>query len=51
MENETINHQEWEQLAEVLRREIQEYGWLLNLLEKQQKFILGRDRKKILESV
>ena len=38
----------WECLVDALRLELQEYGGLLNLLEEQQKGILGRDSECLL---
>ena len=38
----------WETLADALRNELQEYGELLNLFDKQQAAILKRDPDTVL---
>ncbi len=38
----------WESLVDALRLELQEYGGLMNLLDEQQKGILGRDSESLI---
>ena len=42
-----MNH-EWQIVAEALRKEIAEYGGLLNLFEEQQRYIFLRDAESVL---
>ncbi len=47
---EKLTHAQWEPLVAALRLELQEYGGLLNLLEDQQRSILGQDTDALLET-
>ena len=47
--NRKISLVNWQPLAEALRRELQEYGGLVNLLEEQQRGILGQDPEGLME--
>lgn len=38
-----LDENHWRPLAEALREELKEYGWLLSLLDKQQRGILDQD--------
>jgi len=41
----------WEQLAECLRGEVQEYGGLLRLFEEQQDCVFHRDAERLLQLI
>jgi flagellar biosynthesis/type III secretory pathway chaperone len=40
---------DWQALAEAIREELRECAWLLALLDKQQKAILARDARRLVE--
>jgi len=40
--------EQWESLVDTLRLELQEYGGLINMLDEQQRGILGRDADNLL---
>ena len=41
--NMTFNQKDWDPLVDLLREEVQEYGGLYNLLDRQQNEIFNRE--------
>ncbi len=48
--NSALEKHEWEPLVEVLREELQEYGGLFNLLDRQQEEIFRREPDTVIET-
>ena len=48
--NSFLEDKEWNPLAELLRAEVQEYGGLYNLLERQQSEIFQRNPEQVLKT-
>lgn len=48
--NSDLDNKEWRPLVEVLREEVQEYGGLYNLLDRQQKEIFDRDPESVMRT-
>lgn len=46
--NKEFDKQDWDPLVDLLRKEVQEYGGLFNLLETQQKQIFKREADTVL---
>lgn len=48
--NNVFEEKDWDPLVELLRHEVQEYGGLYNLLERQQKEIFQRDPEQVMKT-
>lgn len=48
--NNSLAEKDWDPLVELLRNEVQEYGGLYNLLERQQEEIFKRDPQLVLDT-
>ena len=48
--NSEFQEKDWDPLVELLRREVQEYGGLYNLLSRQQQEIFTRDPQKVMDT-
>ncbi len=48
--NNVFEQKDWDPLVELLRQEVQEYGGLYNLLERQQEEIFKRDPELVLNT-
>lgn len=46
---QTCSLDQWEEVVESLRAELQEYGGLLSLLDEQRRSIVGRDTESLLD--
>lgn len=46
----TFEEKDWDPLVELLRHEVQEYGGLFNLLDRQQHEIFQRDPQQVLDT-
>lgn len=46
----TFEEKDWDPLVELLRQEVQEYGGLFNLLDRQQQEIFQRDPQLVLDT-
>lgn len=46
--NTDFNNEDWEPLLALLREEVQEYGGLYNLLDRQQKEVFERDPESVM---
>ncbi len=48
--NDTFEEKEWNPLVDLLREEVQEYGGLYNLLERQQDEIFNREPENVMRT-
>ena len=48
--NETFDKNDWDPLVDLLREEVQEYGGLYNLLDRQQNEIFNREPELVLHT-
>ncbi len=48
--NDTFEKTEWDPLVELLREEVQEYGGLYNLLDRQQSEIFNREPESVMQT-